>query len=1103
MFGWRSARGRAVLTGVAFIVLLAAMALVAVSRAREVQQQHRSLEHASTAIASLEHSYSQFAEGRAALSAIVMLQDPEFADSYRYAVAEAVRSLGLAQDEALARGEIEQVASLGNLTQQISLFNDEAEAGIPVVLEADQEQARQIATTVRAEAQPEAEAIQAELSRLIREGRADLAAERAAADRALGVTVALLVAFGVVAFVGGSGLVAFVIFSVVRPLGSLRASARAIASGNLDARAKVSGPTEVASLARDFNAMATERQRAEDALRQARNELETRVKERTADLTLANERLQHEVADRRRAEDALRESEAKYRSMFENVQDIFYRTDAQGMITEISPSVERYGYLREGLIGTQVLDVYEDPEERSRLLEAVLERGEVLDYEIRLKTADGRAIYTSVSTHILRNGDGSFAGVEGVLRDIGERKRMEEALRESEAKYRGIFENVQDIYYRTDERGLIIEISPSVGRYGYTREGLIGTQVLDVYEDPEERSDLLKVVLEQGEVADYEIRLKTGDGRVVDTSVSTHVIRGPDGSFEGVEGALRDIGERKRMEEALREQTRRDPLTGALNHMAIVDHLRALMSEGGGGAPSAIAMIDVDGLKATNDTYGHQVGDTVLVAVAGALSKDEATVGRYGGDEFVALLPGADRDAAERYRENVLAELAKVDLRDPETGALVPVAVSVGLAVYPTEAGRLEELIRAADSAMYAWRRQRPLGATGRALSRSLGNDRAARMVGEIVPLLTSPGSLSDKLRLVSHRLSVGAGYDAVNFQVFGGASEPPVAENTFARAPEHIVEAWARAQRQAPGVEIRQILERVRRPIIVDDPQDDQRLTSTQRELLGAAGLRSGLVAPMIWRNELIGHLAVASRRKRAFGPSDAEFLMAIATQVTAITRTATLVEELQSASDQLLDAQAETVMLLAAVAETRDHATGLHLQNVRAITEAVALELGYGEEDAAELGLAAVLHDIGKIRVPDLVVSTASELTDEEWELMRQHTVWGAEFLEGRPGFEMAASIARSHHERWDGSGYPIGLSGGDIPVPATIVAVADAFDAMTTDRPYRTARSVATAVREIVACSGQQFSPTVAQALARLHRRRGLSRLRRPRRDDRAVA
>ena len=194
---------------------------------------------------------------------------------------------------------------------------------------------------------------------------------------------------------------------------------------------------------------------------------------------------------------------------------------------------------------------------------------------------------------------------------------------------------------------------------------------------------------------------------------------------------------------------------------------------------------------------------------------------------------------------------------------------------------------------------------------------------------------------------------------------------------------------------------------------------------------------------------------------------------------------------------------MLLAASAEAHDHTTGLHLENVHAITEALARELGYREEEAKELGLAAVLHDIGKIRVPDSLLISTGTLADEEWELMKHHTTWGAEFLAGRPGFELAATIARSHHERWDGSGYPDGLAGEAIPEAAAIVAVADAFDAMTSDRPYRPRRSVTAAMQEIMACSGKQFSPKVVQALVRLHKRKMLPHPHRYAPEEKAVA
>jgi putative nucleotidyltransferase with HDIG domain len=219
-------------------------------------------------------------------------------------------------------------------------------------------------------------------------------------------------------------------------------------------------------------------------------------------------------------------------------------------------------------------------------------------------------------------------------------------------------------------------------------------------------------------------------------------------------------------------------------------------------------------------------------------------------------------------------------------------------------------------------------------------------------------------------------------------------------------------------------------------------------------------------------------------------ELLTAVADQVTAIVRMATLVEELQSTSDRLRRAHTETVLLLAAASETYDRTTGLHLQGVRALTGSLARDLGYSDEEAEELSLAGVLHDIGKIRVPEAVLLSPSSLSEDEWAVMKQHTVWGAEFLDGRPGFEVAATVARSHHERWDGSGYPDGLAGEQIPEVAAIVTVADSFDAMISDRPYRRGRTVAAAVREIVTWSGKQFSPKVVEAMVRLHKRRKLT-------------
>jgi GAF domain-containing protein len=355
-----------------------------------------------------------------------------------------------------------------------------------------------------------------------------------------------------------------------------------------------------------------------------------------------------------------------------------------------------------------------------------------------------------------------------------------------------------------------------------------------------------------------------------------------------------------------------------------------------------------------------------------------------------------------------LGALAKTSLRDPESGVSVPVEASMGIAIYPTESTRIEELIKRADTEMIAAKRQRTAALARLASSRPLG--RTAQIVGGLVPLLTSAGDLDTKLQLVSHRLSVEAGYEGVTFSLFSGHGESPEAQNTFAQAPDDLLEEWKTENRLAGEHPIRPVLEARRRPVILGDPARSDLLRPVERDLLGAAGFRSAMVAPMMWEGQVVGLLGVASKRKNAFGPRDASFLMTVATQVTAIARMSSLVESLQLASTRVAEAQTDTVLLLAAAAEAHDQTTGLHLHNVRGITNALARELGHCEKVSAEVGLAAVLHDIGKISVPDVVLSTAGQLTDAEWELMKQHTIWGGEFLAGRPGFEQAA-IAHSH--------------------------------------------------------------------------------------------
>lgn len=187
-----------------------------------------------------------------------------------------------------------------------------------------------------------------------------------------------------------------------------------------------------------------------------------------------------------------------------------------------------------------------------------------------------------------------------------------------------------------------------------------------------------------------------------------------------------------------------------------------------------------------------------------------------------------------------------------------------------------------------------------------------------------------------------------------------------------------------------------------------------------------------------------------------------------------------------QLEDARIEVLERLARAAEFRDDDTGQHTQRVGRTSALLATSLGLSAEEVELVRRAAPLHDIGKIGVPDSVLLKKGRLTPEEYELMKRHTVIGSAILSGSrlPLLNMGQEIAISHHERWDGAGYPNGLAAETIPLVGRLVAVADVFDALIHDRPYKPAWPVADAVTEIGRDAGRQFDPEVVTAFIRLY-------------------
>lgn len=179
-----------------------------------------------------------------------------------------------------------------------------------------------------------------------------------------------------------------------------------------------------------------------------------------------------------------------------------------------------------------------------------------------------------------------------------------------------------------------------------------------------------------------------------------------------------------------------------------------------------------------------------------------------------------------------------------------------------------------------------------------------------------------------------------------------------------------------------------------------------------------------------------------------------------------------------QLEEAVQEGVVMLALAAEAKDDDTGNHINRISSLTGKICRGLGLSSEDADKISFFSVMHDIGKIHVPDRILNNQGPLSPEDWAVMKTHTTEGEKILGLKPYYQIAREIARSHHERWDGTGYPDGLEGREIPLPARIVSVADVYDALTHRRSYKPAIPKEKSIAMMRKFSGSSFDPDILE-------------------------
>jgi diguanylate cyclase (GGDEF)-like protein/putative nucleotidyltransferase with HDIG domain len=415
------------------------------------------------------------------------------------------------------------------------------------------------------------------------------------------------------------------------------------------------------------------------------------------------------------------------------------------------------------------------------------------------------------------------------------------------------------------------------------------------------------------------------------------------------------------------EQAITDGLTGVKTHRFFMEALSGEWKRSTrAGRSFALVLMDLDRFKFVNDFYGHLEGDLVLQRVGHILESNcrrSDVVSRYGGDEFVILMPETNMEHARQLASKLRGWVSADPLLREKN-----ISASFGIACYPLHGSTPQELIQVADASMY--------------LSKHQGGN------------AVSTADHFDPNEAKKWKRDVLEAYLGVTLK------------RLFSTGPEAFEEIYSRLKQFT--------------------------------ESLAATEVNTG-----------------SSAAAPAQGP--------------------------QALPQAVLD----TVTSLAFAIDAKDHYTQGHSQKVSAYAALIAEAMGMNELEIEEIRLSGVLHDIGKVAIPENILNKSGPLNPDEWDTMKSHVVFGSKILEPLTPLARIREMVLHHHEYFDGSGYPDGLSGKQIPLGSRIIAVADAYDTITSDRTYKKARAAEEALAELERCANAQFDGRVVELFVRTMR------------------